>query len=363
MALPDICVVGAGPAGLACAIAAAQRGMRVHVLDAAREGPIDKACGEGLLPDALACLDRMGICSLQGHPIAGIRFLADGRVAEARFRGCTGMGVRRTELHRAMLERAAELGVTIEWAAPLHALNGIEARFIAGADGSQSRVRFLASLDGRVTTQRIGLRQHFAVSPWSECVEVSWAAGAQAYVTPVDEQQVGVAFLSRQKFGSIAEALKLFPDLQQRLAGAQTMSTARGAATVTRRLPHVTRGNIALVGDASGSVDAITGEGMNLCFQQAERLAEAMAQDNLAFYESAHPKTMRMARTMSAALLLMGQSPLIRQGAMRLLAAAPTIFEALLGMHVTGLLLGRDKPKTRNNYNRQQASMNARGGG
>ena len=56
----DVFIVGGGPAGLAAAIAARQRGLRVVVADGGH-APIDKACGEGLMPDALAELERLGI--------------------------------------------------------------------------------------------------------------------------------------------------------------------------------------------------------------------------------------------------------------------------------------------------------------
>jgi len=331
--IPDLCVVGAGPAGLAVAIMAATRGLRVRVVDAAHKGPVDKACGEGLLPGALACLDAMGVRGLCGRALAGVRFHASGKIAEARFPGGAGLGVRRTELHRAMLERAAELGVEVEWGTPFRGLAG--AGLIIGADGSQSRVRAAAGLgEGRVTSRRIGLRQHFGVAPWSSFVEVYWAHGVQAYVTPVADDQVGVAFLSAQKFASVAEALESFPELQDRLAGAPIRSTPRGALTITRRLRRVTTGNVALVGDASGSVDAITGEGMNLCFRQAEVLAEALATGDLAAYERAHARTLRMARVMSSALLLMGHYSYVQSGAMSMLAGVPGVFQSLLRMHV-----------------------------
>ena len=55
----DVFVVGGGPAGLGCAIAARQHGLRVIVADSAQP-PIDKACGEGLMPDSLEVLAQPG---------------------------------------------------------------------------------------------------------------------------------------------------------------------------------------------------------------------------------------------------------------------------------------------------------------
>ena len=57
-----------------------------------------------------------------------------------------------------------------------------------------------------------------------------------------------------------------------------------------RTLRSVQRGRVALVGDASGGVDAITGEGIRLGLRQASALAEAMAAGNLQQYEKAAPR-------------------------------------------------------------------------
>ena len=329
----DVLVVGGGPAGLACAIAAAMRGMRVRVVDAAREGPVDKACGEGLLPDALECLAGLGVRVSGGRRLAGIRFLSSGRVAEARFSSGFGLGLRRLALHRAMLERVEELGVRVEWGTPVRELGGLDGRFVVGADGGQSRVRTLAGVEDAVTTRRVGLRQHYGVKPWSEFVEVYWGASGQAYVTPVSEDEVGVALLSTRKFASMEEGLAWFPGLRARLQGAAARSASRGALSVTRRLGRVTRGSVALVGDASGAVDAITGEGLALAFRQAGALAEAMVAGDLRVYEEAHRKMMRMPRVMSAALLWMDRSAMVRRGAMGALTVVPGVFEGLLNLH------------------------------
>ena len=72
----DVFVIGGGPAGLAAAIAAAQNGLHVTVADGCRF-PIDKACGEGLMPDSLASAAALGIVIRpeDGHAFAGTRFV------------------------------------------------------------------------------------------------------------------------------------------------------------------------------------------------------------------------------------------------------------------------------------------------
>ncbi|ERK69234.1 hypothetical protein N136_04444, partial [Leifsonia aquatica ATCC 14665] len=103
MTAPDLIVVGAGPVGLACAIEARLDGMDVLVVEP-RSGPIDKACGEGLMPGALAALHRIGV-DPAGRPLAGIAYIDRDARVEHRFAERPGRGVRRTVLHAALAER------------------------------------------------------------------------------------------------------------------------------------------------------------------------------------------------------------------------------------------------------------------
>ena len=82
----DVFVIGGGPAGLATAIAARRQGFRVVVADGAKP-PIDKACGEALMPDAITALERLGIAVpvAEARPVCGVRFLGSGLSAEADF--------------------------------------------------------------------------------------------------------------------------------------------------------------------------------------------------------------------------------------------------------------------------------------
>jgi len=108
----DLVIAGGGPAGLATAIAARLRGFQVIVLDRARP-PLDKACGEALMPDGVAVLEGLGV-DLRGvdsHPFRGIRYIDDLILAEGVFPGVPGLGVRRTELHGALRRREARVEI------------------------------------------------------------------------------------------------------------------------------------------------------------------------------------------------------------------------------------------------------------
>src|SRR6478609_9777957 len=109
----DLPVAGAGPAGLATALFAARAGLDVTVVDprcAGLDQPIDKACGEGLMPGAVAALAELGV-DPPGRAFRGIGYLAGRHRAEALFRVGAGRGVRRTDLQSTLLSAAAAAGI------------------------------------------------------------------------------------------------------------------------------------------------------------------------------------------------------------------------------------------------------------
>jgi len=332
----DVFVIGGGPVGLAAAIAARKRGFRVTLADALAP-PVDKACGEGILPDGVEAAGALGLelADIESHPIRGIRFLGDGVSVEADFPNGPGRGVRRTTLQRALAGQAERCGVELRWNCPIGAPEQIEARWIVGADGMGSRVRKWSGLDAFTRdSRRYGFRQHFRIPPWTDYVEIHWGDGCQIYVTPVAPDEVSVALLTRNSKQRLGDALALFPPLAARLDRAPATSAERGALTSTRRLPGVTRNNVALVGDASGSVDAISGEGLCLGFRQALALAEAMEKRDFNLYESAHRGLARRPRFMADFMLTMDRWPSVRNRALTALAAHSGLFEGMLAMHV-----------------------------
>jgi flavin-dependent dehydrogenase len=146
----------------------------------------------------------------------------------------------------------------------------------------------------------------------------------------VSEHEVGIALLSRDSHLRLDTAIREFPELQRRLQGASTSSVERGAVTISRRLRRVFRGRTVLVGDASGSVDAITGEGLSLSFHQAVALSEALCQGGLASYQAEHSRLARRPAFVAAMLLSLDRFPRLRRGVLRMLALEPPVFAKLL---------------------------------
>jgi len=263
--------------------------------------------------------------------------------ARAEFAGPTGFSVRRTKLHQLLVDHAVSQGVEFRWGTRVThidketvtaAKDRMPYRWLVGADGQNSRVRKWAGLDTRTgSKKRFGFCSHFQVQPWSDVAEVHWTRGCQIFITPMKEHEVGVAVLSREPTLRLDRALPMFPALAEKLRGALQTTKESGDATSLRILPAIARGRIALVGDASGTVDAVTGHGLSLSFQQAISLAESMRQGDLSHYQDAHGKISAVPVTMSRLMLLMERSNWIRRRAIRLFEKTPGLFSRMMAIH------------------------------
>ena len=362
--LLDVAVVGAGPAGLAVAIESARRGLRVAVFER-RGDPVDKACGEGVMPPGVRALSALGVRSrLLAHECAefgGIRYIdVDGTTAEGTL-PASGLAVRRVALTRAMAERARELGADLRFdcAFRAHRMQGeavvldteegpAQARMLVAADGLCSPLRRAENLEAPIgSARRFGLRQHFRCVPWTSSIEIHLALGAEAYVTPVSTDCIGVAFLWSEAAGNTgtsphpsrwASLERLFPQLGARLQGAVPCSRLRGAGPLARASRRRTSHRFALVGDAAGYVDAITGEGISLSLLSSmalarilpDALARGASRAALAPYERDFRRLFRRYALATRGVLAIVRRPRLRLAVLRLFRRFPASFDWLL---------------------------------
>ncbi|MEV2212367.1 NAD(P)/FAD-dependent oxidoreductase [Streptomyces sp. NPDC050997] len=336
----DLLIVGGGPAGLATAIHATRAGLDVAVAEP-RPTPVDKACGEGLMPGAVRALAELGVAP-PGHPLRGIRYLdakGDTRHAEAGFRHGPGLGVRRTDLHAALARRAVELGVpvhpvkvdavTVRQDAGSVTAAGLTARYLVAADGLHSPVRRHLGLDlPDPRPPRYGLRRHFTVAPWTDHVEVHWSARAEAYVTPLGPELLGVAILTGER-APFDVQLTGFPALAARLP-TRASSAVRGAGPLRQRVRGRVAGRVLLVGDAAGYVDALTGEGISLALAGAAQLVRCVRDDRPLDYEQAWRRASRRHRLLTDTLVRLRARPRLAHLIVPTAARLPSLFTGLV---------------------------------
>lgn len=315
MSAPDLIIAGGGPAGLATALHATGPGLSVVVREP-REGVIDKACGEGIMPAGVAHLRTLGVHP-PGLTLPGIRYRAPGRQVQTPFTGSPGLGVRRTALHRELRQAVEAAGVSIEPARVREVqardggvvVDGTPAGYLVVADGLHSPLRRRLGLAGRARGPvRYGLRQHVHRPPWTDYVEVHWSAHAEAYVTPVSDTEVGIAILTSRR-APYHVHLQNFDELRALLAGAEPSSPVRGAAPLHQVSARRVAGRVLLVGDASGYVDAVTGEGISLALAQAQAAVAAVAIDQPDRYEHQWRRIVRRHRVLTKVLVRLGASP------------------------------------------------------
>ncbi|WP_220506078.1 NAD(P)/FAD-dependent oxidoreductase [Microbispora sp. H10830] len=358
-------VAGGGPAGLATAIHAALAGMEAVVVEP-RPGPVDKACGEGLMPTGAAALADLGVTVPDGRPFRGIRYVDGPHRVQAEFRDGPGLGVRRTALHTALAHRARDLGVRVVTGrvdavratgegVRAHVTGGPEpccpelggqelcgpelggpeelgARWLVAADGLHSPIRARLGLDlPSGGPRRYGLRRHYRVAPWTDFVEVHWAPGGEAYVTPVGDDLVGVAVLSSER-RTYDEHLARFPGLLARLDGPPA-TPVRGAGPLRQRVRRRVAGRVLLVGDAAGYVDALTGEGISLALLSARALVGCLRAGRPEEYETAWRRLSWRSRLLTAALVRARRHP----PAARMIVPAARRLPAVFGAAVRSL--------------------------
>jgi flavin-dependent dehydrogenase len=241
-----------------------------------------------------------------------------------------------------MLHRAEELGVEFRWKTSVRALHDTEVEteegrfrghWLVAADGRLSRLRTMAGIATSVPTrQRFGVRRHYQRAPWTDTVEVYWADECEAYVTPVGPEMVGVAVLSRTRPLVFDHQIQRFPTLVHRLVGAPIASRDRGAGPFGHRPSTVVRDRLALVGDASGSLDPITGEGVSVAIGQARALVRAISKGSISDYAADHRRIMRLPRLITELLLVAERRPRLRRWTIRVFAASPRLFSRLVNV-------------------------------
>jgi flavin-dependent dehydrogenase len=347
----DLVIAGGGPVGLVAALAARRRGLSVVVIERSTEVP-EKACGEGLMPGAVQALRGLGVSLPGAVPFQGIRFVDGDVIASGRFPDQSGLALDRRELMLALYERARVSGVVLQTGCTLrdfdyrgrvltahssspHGQGSVTAQLLVAADGLRSGVRRRLGYElPPKRPERFGLQRHYRCRPWTDWVEVHWDDAAEAYVTPLGAEEVGVALLSHGAPAAFETLLRRFPRLEERLAASSAAGRIRGAGPFEQRVRGVLAPGVALVGDAAGYLDALSGEGLALGFASALLLIERFAAGELWRYPSDHARVSATYQLTTGLMLEFARRPRLRRAAIRYLGEQPKLFTDLLGIAV-----------------------------
>lgn len=313
----DVLVAGAGPAGAHLALRLAAEGRSVGLVDRC-EFPRPKPCGEFLSPECHGLLDEVGLLeaalSSGATPVGGIRlsgFASRARgsyrgVGSARARFDQGLGLRRERLDLAAVELArAHPAIEVLTG---HDVVGVErgagervrglrvrdaergertllAPFVVGADGTRGRVSRSLGWSAPPTRRRWSLVARFRGVPRDDFAEVHLLDGAYFAACPIDGEVFTANLVldqDRLRPGPrglealFAEHVARAPELARRLAAAELVEPIRACGPLAVRVTRRTGPGVALVGDAAGFVDPLTGEGLYFAMRGAALLTESV---------------------------------------------------------------------------------------
>lgn len=304
MSAIDVTIVGGGPAGASLAIALGRRGVRVALYEKARH-PRLKPCGEGLLPHGVAALEAL--VGLPSAPrVRGLRFRAGAESVDVDFPAGTGLVVRRDRFDAWLFEQAgATPNVDVRPETPYR---GERAAMLVAADGARSRFhRQLPAAPDR--PHRVGLSTHVAgFAGLGDRVEVIFHDEGELYVAPSGNGEALVAALFDYEHfrpDGLTRLLRTLPAVRDRAADVELTTPLLASAPLGLQVPRLVdaANRLMLVGDAAGSPDPITGDGMALALSSTASAADAIVDGDFRAYERLRQAKGRKARRLGRLML------------------------------------------------------------
>lgn len=370
--IQKILIVGGGPAGLMTALILSEQPVELTLIEK-YDWPIDKVCGEGIMPKGLEILKKYGVAERisnnAGRFFTGITYF-DAVCAVGKFKSGSGYVVRRTALSQALhdavkarqnvrllsnteliayQQESESLSVSVRQGRNMENLSLGQFDLIIGCDGLRSKVRKLAGLETAPLGKqnRIGARVHFQIAPWSTQVEVYWSSGIECYVVPVADDCIEFVFGWNQDLLQIktgrpnklrAKLFSYFPQLASIVEAQVQLSELEAIGSFARQAVTSYADRVVLIGDANFFLDPITGEGLSMAFEQAEILGQFLpVLHRQAGGDSFRLEILKLKRRylrVTRILLFLSQHYLLRQFILVILVLVPKLFQHLLEVNM-----------------------------
>jgi flavin-dependent dehydrogenase len=154
---------------------------------------------------------------------------------------------------------------------------------------------------------------------------------------------VGVAFLWSGDGERFPGLLSRFPKRLEKLGDAPIESQVRGTGPLQVRPKAVLKGKVALIGDAAGYYDAITGEGLTLGFAQVETVLKHFQENTLRDWPKSHKTLVFEPYLVIWLLLFIERFPALRRRVIVALSHDSVLFEQFLQIN-DGLMRPQDLP-------------------
>lgn len=279
----DVAIVGAGPAGSTLAALLAGRGVRVALIDRDRF-PRDKVCGELLSYDALPVLEPLGVIEeldrVKAPRIERCRIIGSRRMYEFDFPHAA-RGVSRYFFDDLLVRTAKAKGAEIREGHPVTDLRELEAKVVAGAWGrwgrfdQQLKRSFVRDRDHR----NFGFKRHYRGTHPEGVIDLHSFRRGYLGVNAVEggiTNICGLVHASRLaghkgRWDTFIETLRAEERPLERLYAAHepAQDDYLSSEPVIFRSRSAVEGGVFMVGDASGVIDPLTGNGMAMAVQSA----------------------------------------------------------------------------------------------
>jgi 2-polyprenyl-6-methoxyphenol hydroxylase-like FAD-dependent oxidoreductase len=364
----DVLVVGGGPAGATTALLLARAGMRVVLCESWATLP-DRVCGMYLCPAGVALLDQLGLgrhIGAEARILSGMVLVSPGfQRLETRFPKVAhvpshGLALPRPALDNALLDAARGTGVTVlmgcrptltrtphGWRAQSPGTEPVEARLLVGADGRKSTTARLLGLTLPVRRSRVAIHIDCAArraAPPMGQMHV-FPDGTYIGLNPVREDTVNVSLVcdpSELRQRSATQAINRRLGASPHLSSLVTPVAADTRPGVTfpanARVRSATTNDAALVGDASGYIDPLTGEGIFAALWTAETLASRVTAGwtdlpaALAAYARARARTHRAKSMLCEIFQQCLRRPWLADGIVRALGRRQSVADSFIGI-------------------------------